>query len=1119
MSSAELQATLAATLDASSDTRRAAEARLKSLEAQPGALGALLQLAVQGGGACDEATRRAAAIRFKNLLHLRPPSEVEQLAFALLQAVISTPHCSTLGEALRLLAQLHFGFALGLASALRLRIETAVAPAPSAAVRALEKVLRGATARDDSPGAASALVAVWSLPALLSSASALLPAALAGDATQSTALRLHFKCAHRLWCALGSFGSDEAVVNLAQWMELGGQALVAMSTSVAAVPVGKEAPDEEGLLRARWGVQRRVMKWVCSLLEAPGGLPQVGHLLLHPVMRPIMLVAALPPRLVGERATSLALEALRRIAREGFVPAAVGCVHLLQRVVLPQLELRPADWALWRDDEDEYVRRFLDIDELELEDADGDVPDRDASSAGQGEVGAAPPHKAAAALLQMLLEAATDVPPNGQPQQEKTSSSDRKKKGKSKTRPALCSAEEAVLEVLDALVAQHLAVHDPPRLHATLLALAAAAKTVEKRGGDAAVTFLSRLVLPVVADAAKHAPPVRAAGCMALAAYARLVPAALLPEAIRCLLACATADAPPTLYPEPGAPEDADSVRPLRLAGAATLLSLLRHNEAVDAVLPPLLPAMLEGAVAAAATDGLAVGCALLSGMVSCAGEALLPHAAALLGMLHASFVAGSRTAAEAEKCAGVLAAVAEALSDARDSTDAGANVAGSVAIAQLALRDGSRALLRATSALLAPLRWDGAALLAARGGEAAAVEAHRAGLGASIVELSAVVEYLYEPTAGEEEEEEEGLVGALPRALRVADMDDVRVATPAEATERLQPGGAAWPAAGAVAEEMAGVLHAFAPMLAEAACDEAWEASDGAVRVMLRHLGSAPGHLFRPVPPLAYQPSSGQLISALAPDAAPPPSAAQSLAAVCCEALASGGPGAARRAGLHLLHLLSHVPHDRGAATLPTHDATQLQLAQIAQAAAAAIERGAAWPRSTAVAVLLLCRCVCLGGILPLSALVHAGGPRAPLGWLRALLTLLEHALHTRVAKQLFPPRATPLLLDGCAAALRLGLQSQIDGAGVGAGVVAGAEALGELTTDSAEGRYVPWPIHDILSLVCVCARINHPFIIPAHSHYPHCCNTIARLLRNVWHGPPFICHTPYNIASDNIV
>jgi len=41
--------------------------------------------------------------------------------------------------------------------------------------------------------------------------------------------------------------------------------------------------------------------------------------------------------------------------------------------------------------------------------------------------------------------------------------------------------------------------------------------------------------------------------------------------------------------------------------------------------------------------------------------------------------------------------------------------------------------------------------------------------------------------------------------------------------------------------------------------------------------------------------------------------------------------------------------------------------------------------------------------------------------------------------------------------------------------------------------------PIQDIRSLVFVCARINHPFITPAHLHYPHYCNTTARLLRNL--------------------
>jgi len=40
---------------------------------------------------------------------------------------------------------------------------------------------------------------------------------------------------------------------------------------------------------------------------------------------------------------------------------------------------------------------------------------------------------------------------------------------------------------------------------------------------------------------------------------------------------------------------------------------------------------------------------------------------------------------------------------------------------------------------------------------------------------------------------------------------------------------------------------------------------------------------------------------------------------------------------------------------------------------------------------------------------------------------------------------------------------------------------------------------IQDILSLVFVCARINHPFITPADLHYKHYCNTIARRLRHI--------------------
>jgi len=133
---AELEAALAATLDAAAETRRSAEARLKSLEAQPDALAALLQLARSGGGARDEGTRLAAAIALKNILRLRPTSELEQLAPHVLQAAVSTPHCSSLADALRLLSQLHSGSALALANAHRPQIIAPGGAAASGAVSA-----------------------------------------------------------------------------------------------------------------------------------------------------------------------------------------------------------------------------------------------------------------------------------------------------------------------------------------------------------------------------------------------------------------------------------------------------------------------------------------------------------------------------------------------------------------------------------------------------------------------------------------------------------------------------------------------------------------------------------------------------------------------------------------------------------------------------------------------------------------------------------------------------------------------------------------------------------------------------------------------------------------------
>ena len=48
---------------------------------------------------------------------------------------------------------------------------------------------------------------------------------------------------------------------------------------------------------------------------------------------------------------------------------------------------------------------------------------------------------------------------------------------------------------------------------------------------------------------------------------------------------------------------------------------------------------------------------------------------------------------------------------------------------------------------------------------------------------------------------------------------------------------------------------------------------------------------------------------------------------------------------------------------------------------------------------------------------------------------------------------------------------------------------------------------LQDILLLVFVCARINHLFITPAHLHYPHYCNTYARLLCNIRPLPDTPC------------
>jgi len=81
----------------------------------------------------------------------------------------------------------------------------------------------------------------------------------------------------------------------------------------------------------------------------------------------------------------------------------------------------------------------------------------------------------------------------------------------------------------------------------------------------------------------------------------------------------------------------------------------------------------------------------------------------------------------------------------------------------------------------------------------------------------------------------------------------------------------------------------------------------------------------------------------------------------------------------------------------------------------------------------------------------------------------------------------------------------------------------MAERVADAAGARRwaLPWPLQDNLSLLVVCARINHPLILPARLYCPHCCNTFARLLGNMRPSPdlPSVCHLPNNIGNNNSV
>lgn len=136
--------------------------------------------------------------------------------------------------------------------------------------------------------------------------------------------------------------------------------------------------------------------------------------------------------------------------------------------------MRPSDVLLWRDDADEYIWRFLDIEELDLDDGDAcdEVEGASRGDAGSGAgvwagPGGVAPQKAAIALLETVLHEARWAGAHGNHggdsvQQENTpppfAAPAKKKSGKRggakrKAKLVLGVAETAVLQALDEMVA------------------------------------------------------------------------------------------------------------------------------------------------------------------------------------------------------------------------------------------------------------------------------------------------------------------------------------------------------------------------------------------------------------------------------------------------------------------------------------------------------------------------------------------------------------------------------------------------------------------------------------------------------------------------------------------
>jgi len=80
----------------------------------------------------------------------------------------------------------------------------------------------------------------------------------------------------------------------------------------------------------------------------------------------------------------------------------------------------------------------------------------------------------------------------------------------------------------------------------------------------------------------------------------------------------------------------------------------------------------------------------------------------------------------------------------------------------------------------------------------------------------------------------------------------------------------------------------------------------------------------------------------------------------------------------------------------------------------------------------------------------------------------------------------------------LRASLLSSVCSSLCSTGLICAVRSVSKTLVRAAK-RGADWPLQYIVLLRGFCAQINHLFIAPSHLHCPHCCNTIARKLRNI--------------------